>query len=215
MSQLQIRDLACYWQQSGWCAGGGALAEVLHTLADQKRLGCDVVVSPHQPGSGSVHSMLLPGLLLWQPSQSMEKAGGRCPCFVWQLSQLIVVFRKWRQGQQQNMVDLSLSGFRNSKHTCSPMYHAPWLELSTGICATLSGTHQAEQVSLHLTVVHLLSWIQGLNLNTGCHGLIIAATKGSNEFTWSPSHLWIWHHLFSSHQCTLTKEMNVGRNCPE
>jgi hypothetical protein len=31
--------------------------------------------------------------LLWQPSQSMEEAGGRCPCFVCRLSQLSVACR--------------------------------------------------------------------------------------------------------------------------
>jgi hypothetical protein len=91
---------------------------------------------PTSPRTGSVHRMLLPGLLLWQPSQSMEEAGGRCSCFVWQLSQLSVAWGKRRQGEQQNMVDLSLSGLENSKHIATPSYHAPWFELSTGLCAT-------------------------------------------------------------------------------
>jgi hypothetical protein len=72
-----------------------------------------------------------------------------------------------------------------------------------------------EQVSIHLPVVHQLSWIQGLTLNTQLLGLIIADTQGRNEVTCSPSHLLIWHHLFSSHQGTETKEVNVGQNCPE
>jgi hypothetical protein len=59
------------------------------------------------PGTGSVPSQLLPGLLLWQPSQSIEEAGARCPCFVWQISHLSVACGKWRQGEQQNMVNLS------------------------------------------------------------------------------------------------------------
>jgi hypothetical protein len=39
---------------------------------------------------------LLPALLLWQPSQWMEEAGGRCPCFVCKLSQISVAWGKWR-----------------------------------------------------------------------------------------------------------------------
>jgi hypothetical protein len=73
-----------------------------------------------------------------------------------------------------------------------------------------SGTHQAEQASLRLTVVYRLSWIQGVTLNTRCHG-----RQGRNEVTWRPSNLLIWHHLFSSYQGTLKKQMNVGLNCPE
>ena len=37
-----------------------------------------------------------------------------------------------------------------------------------------------------------------------CHSLTIVAMQGRNEVTCSPSHLLIWHHLFSSHQGTLT-----------
>jgi hypothetical protein len=44
---------------------------------------------------------------------------------------------------------------------------------------------------------------------------IIAATQGRNEVIWRPRHLLIWHHFVSSHQGTLSKEMNVGQNCPE
>jgi hypothetical protein len=54
-------------------------------------------------GPGRVHRQLLPGLLLWQPSQSMEEAGGRCPCFVWNLSQLSLAWGNRTQGKQQNM----------------------------------------------------------------------------------------------------------------
>jgi hypothetical protein len=85
---------------------------------------------PTSPGTGSVHRQLLPSLLLWQPSQSMEETGGRCPCFVWKFSQ---ASGKWRQ----NMVDLSSSGFRNSKPTASPRNHVPFFELSTGLRATM------------------------------------------------------------------------------
>jgi hypothetical protein len=145
---------------------------------------------PISPGTGSVHRQLLPALLLWQPSQSMEEAGGMCPCFVWQLSQLSVAWGKRRQGQQQNMVDLSSSGLGNLKHTASPSYHAPLFEFSTGLCKLGTGTHQAEQASLHLTVVHRLSWIQGLTLNTQWHDLIIAAMQSRNEVTWSPVTCW-------------------------
>jgi hypothetical protein len=77
-----------------------------------------------------------------------------------------------------------------------------------------SGTQQTGQTSPHLTVVHRLSWIQGLTLNTRCYSLKIADIHGMNEVSWCPSHLLIWHHLFSSQQGTLTKKMNVGPNCP-
>jgi hypothetical protein len=75
-------------------------------------------------------------------------------------------------------------------------------------------THQAEQPSLQITVVHQLSGIQLVTLNTRCHGFIRADTQGRNEVSWSPCHLVIWYHLFFSHQVILTKEMNVGRNRP-
>jgi hypothetical protein len=56
---------------------------------------------------------------------------------MWQLSQLSVACGKQRQGQQENMVDLSSSWFWNCKHTARPSYyHAPWIELSTGLFAT-------------------------------------------------------------------------------
>jgi hypothetical protein len=106
-------------------------------------------------------------------------------------------------------------GFRNSKHTASPSYNTPWFELSTGLCAYWVRTYQAEKDALHLTVVYWLSWIQGLTLNTRCHALILAAMQGRSEVTWSPSDLWIWNHLFSRHQGTLTKERNVWWICPE
>jgi hypothetical protein len=34
------------------------------------------------------------------------------------------------------MVDLTSSGLGNSKHMASTRYHAPWFELSTGLCDT-------------------------------------------------------------------------------
>jgi hypothetical protein len=92
---------------------------------------------PTSPGTRSVHQQLLTGLLLWQPSQSMEEAGGKCPCFVWKLSQLSVARAKWRQGKHQNIVQMSSSGLRNSKHTASPSYHAFLFEFSTGLFETL------------------------------------------------------------------------------
>jgi hypothetical protein len=122
---------------------------------------------------------------------------------------------KWRQGKQQNMVDLSSSDLGNSKHTSSWNYHAPWFEMSTVLWETWVWNSSSRTGLLHLTVVHRLSWIQGVTLNTQCHGLIIAAKHARNEVTWNPSHLLILFHLFSSHQGTLTKEMNVGWNCPE
>jgi hypothetical protein len=88
------------------------------------------------PGTRNVHRQLLPGLWLWQPSKSMDEVGGRCSCFVWKLSQSSVACRKWRQEQQQTMVEVSSSGLGNSKHTASPNYHAPWFELSIGLSAT-------------------------------------------------------------------------------
>jgi hypothetical protein len=143
------------------------------------------------PGTGSVHRLLLPCLLLWQPSQSMEEDGGRCPCFVWQLSQLSVA------GE---------NGDRDSNRTW-----LTWAWLDCGILHTLlahatmphglncpqafvplgSGTHQAEQASLHLTVVHWLSWIQGLTLSKRFHSLIIPDTQARNKVKWNPSHLLI------------------------
>jgi hypothetical protein len=137
--------------------------------------------------------------------QSIGEARRRCPCFVWQLSQLRVFCCKRRQGQQQNMVDLSSSGLGNSKHTASPSYHAQWFELSINLCATwvwhslsrrgISSPHCAASAVMN----------SGFTLNTQCHGLIID-TQGRNEVIWSSSHLLIWHHLFSSHRGTLTKE---------
>jgi hypothetical protein len=49
-----------------------------------------VLMQSDQSGTGSAHRQLLPGLLLWQPSNSMEEAGGKCPCFVWKLPKLSV-----------------------------------------------------------------------------------------------------------------------------
>jgi hypothetical protein len=66
----------------------------------------------------------------------MEETRGRCPCLAWKLSQLTVAWGKWRQGQQQNMVDLRSSGLGNSKHTARSKDHALLFELFTGLCAT-------------------------------------------------------------------------------
>jgi hypothetical protein len=132
-------------------------------------------------------------------------------------------------GQQQNMGDLSSSGLGNSKQTTSPSYHTPWLVLSTGLCATWvwnwpSGTGLFSSHCAASAVMNSGSHPEHRMLqidnsrharHTGCHRLIIAGTQGRNVITWCPSHLMIWHHLLSSHQGTLTKEINVGRNCPE
>jgi hypothetical protein len=118
------------------CGGKGAVAEVLMQSDQSEKAWMWCHSWPTPPGTGSVHRQLLPGLLLWQPSQLMEEARGRCPCFVWQLSQLRATCGKRRQGQQQNMADLSSSGLGSSKQTASPSYHDPWFQLSTGICAT-------------------------------------------------------------------------------
>jgi hypothetical protein len=133
---FRSESLACYWHPSGWYAGGVALAGVLTQSDWSKKTWLWSHSGPTSPGTGSVHRQHLPGLLLWQTNQSMEEAGGSCLYFVWQLSQLSVAWEKRRQGQQQNMVDLSSSGLANSKHTASPSYHSPWFQASTGICAT-------------------------------------------------------------------------------
>jgi hypothetical protein len=57
------------------------------------------------------------------------------PLLLWKLSQIRVAWRKRRQGQQHNMVDLSSSGLGNSKRTASPSYIAPGFELSKGLYA--------------------------------------------------------------------------------
>jgi hypothetical protein len=136
MSHLQIRS-SCLLLAPKWlvCGKGGALVGVLMQSDQSEKTWLWCLSGPTSPGTGSVHWQLLTGLLLWQPSQTMEEAGRRYPCFVWQLSQLGVAWRKRRQGQEQNMADLSLSGFGNSRHTASPNYHTPWFELSTGLCA--------------------------------------------------------------------------------
>jgi hypothetical protein len=188
------------------CGEGGALAGVLKPFDELENIWWSCHSGPTSPGTGSVHRQLLPGLLLWQPNQSMEKLEeGVCPCFVWQLSQLNVAWGK-RRHVQQNMVDLSSFQFRNSKHQLAQATTPHDLNCPQAFVQLGSATHQAEEASLHLTVVHRLSWIQGVTLNTRCHGLIIADTQGGNEVTWSPSHLLIWHHLFSSNQVTLSRK---------
>jgi hypothetical protein len=53
MSHLQIRSscllLAPKWLVCGW---GGALVGLLHSLTNQKRLGCDASVVPHHQELG-------------------------------------------------------------------------------------------------------------------------------------------------------------------
>jgi hypothetical protein len=115
---------------------GRALAGVLRQSDQSEKTWLCCYREPTSPGTESVYRQLLPGLLLWQPSQWKEEARGRSPCFVWKLSQWNVACRIWRQWQPQNMVDLSSSGVGNSKHTASLSYHAPWFELSPGLCAT-------------------------------------------------------------------------------
>jgi hypothetical protein len=153
---------------------GRALAGVLRQSDQSEKTWLCCYREPTSPGTESVYRQLLPGLLLWQPSQWKEEARGRSPCFVWKLSQWNVACRIWRQWQPQNMVDLSSSGVGNSKHTASLSYHAPWFELSPGLCATWVWNSPSRTGPLHVTVVHELSWIQGRTLNTKCHGLIIA-----------------------------------------
>jgi hypothetical protein len=110
--------------------------------------------------------------------QSMGEARGRCPCFLWQLSQLHVVYCKWRQGQQQNMVDLRSSGLGNSKHNASPSYHMQWFELSIDLCATWVW-HSLRRTGLsssHCGASAVMN--SGFTLNTQCHGLIIDTQPG-------------------------------------
>jgi hypothetical protein len=93
---FRSEELAYYWHQIGWCAGGGAISGVL-MQSDQSEKTCLWCHSgPTSPGTGSVQRHLLSGMLLWQPSQSVKEAGGRCPCFLWYLSQLSVAWGKRR-----------------------------------------------------------------------------------------------------------------------
>jgi hypothetical protein len=62
---------------------------------------------------------------------------------------------------------------------------------------------------LDVTVVHRLPRFQGLTMNTWSHSVVLADWQGRNEVTWRPSHLLVWHHLFSCQQCTL----NHGNEC--
>jgi hypothetical protein len=180
-----------------------------------KILGCDVTVNPHHQELGmSIGSFCLACCYVCQASQwkNLEKvASALCASF------LSYVWPRENGGKASNRTWLPWAlqdwGIPNTLLEQATMPHglnSPQAFLQLG-----SGTHQAEQASLHLTVVHQLSWIQGLTLNTRCQSLITAAMQGRNDVTWSPIHLLIWHHLFSSHQGTLSKEMNVGWNCPE
>jgi hypothetical protein len=124
---------------------GRALAGVLRQSDQSEKTWLCCYREPTSPGTESVYRQLLPGLLLWQPSQWKEEARGRSPCFVWKLSQWNVACRIWRQWQPQNMVDLSSSGVGNSKHTASLSYHAPWLNCPQAFVQLGYGTHLAEQ----------------------------------------------------------------------
>jgi hypothetical protein len=135
MSHLKIRRSWLFLHLPLMCRGSGISGSAYTVWQIRKHwLWCHS--GPTSTRTGRVPRQFLPCLLLWRPSQWMEEARGSCPCFVWQLSQWSVTWEKWRQGQQQNMVDLSSSGLENSKHTASPGYHSPWFELSTGYGAT-------------------------------------------------------------------------------
>jgi hypothetical protein len=137
MSHLQIRRsyllLAPKWLD---CGEGGALAEVLKQSDQSEKTWFWCHYGPTSPGTGSVHRQLLPSLLLWQQSQSMEEAGGKCPCFVWKISELSMVWRKRRKRGNRTWLTWAPPAWGYSKHTASPSYHAPRFELSTGHRAT-------------------------------------------------------------------------------
>jgi hypothetical protein len=120
----------------------------------------------------------------------MEEAGERCPCFMWQLSKLSVAWGKWRQDSNRTWLTWTCQDWwiPNTLLAENTMPHS--LNYPQGFVQLGSGTHQAEQSSLHLSVLHCMSWIQDLTLNTWCHRLIIAATQGRNEVTWRPVTCW-------------------------
>jgi hypothetical protein len=126
-----------------------------------------------------------------------------------------VACRKCRQGLQQNMVYLSSSELGNSKYTVSSSYHAWWFELSTGLCATFicNSPSRTGLFSSHCGVSAVMN--SGSQSEHKMSQLIIADPQGRYEVSFSPCHLLIWHHLFFSHQGTLTKDMNFGQNCPD
>jgi hypothetical protein len=126
MSHLQIRR-SCLLLAQKWlvCRGKGGLIRSTSQSDQSEKTFLSCHSGCTTPETESVHRQLLPGLLLWQPSQSVKEAGVTCPCFVWQLSHFGVAWWKQRQGQQQNMFHLSSSGLGNSKHTANPNYHAP------------------------------------------------------------------------------------------
>jgi hypothetical protein len=66
----------------------------------------------------------------------MVEAGGR-PLHCVEAFSVKCGLVKTEKRQQQNMVDLYSSELGNSKQTSSPIYLAPWFELSTGLCKTL------------------------------------------------------------------------------
>jgi hypothetical protein len=139
----------------------------------------------------------------------------KVPLLCVEFSQLCVAWGKRRQGQQQNMFDLSSSGLGNSKHTASPSYHAQWFELSTGLCATWvwNSPSRRRHSSSHCCASAVM--------NSCCqpeHTMSRFDNSSHTRQGWgymesqSPVDL---TSLILSHQHTLTKEMNVGRNCPE
>jgi hypothetical protein len=197
------------------CGEGGVFVGVLLWSGKSEKTELWCHSGSTSPGSWSVHRHLLPGLLLWLPSHSMEDDGGRCPCFVWNSSQLSVPEENGDRDRNRTWLIWTPQdwGIPNTFLAQATMPHG--LNCPQAIVQLRFGTHQAEQASLQVTVLHRLSWIQGLTLNTRSHSLIIADTQGSNEVSWSHSQLLIWLHLFSSLQGTLTKEMNVGWNCLE
>jgi hypothetical protein len=102
------------------------------------------------------HRQVLPGLFYGSQASQCKKLeeGGPalCESFSIKCGQ-----GKQRQGQQQNMVDVSSTGLGNSKHTASPSYHAHGWNCPHDFLQLGSETHQAEQASLQLTVMHQLS----------------------------------------------------------
>ena len=70
---FRSEDLACYWLQSGWCAGGRALVGVLiqSNQSEKAWLWCHSGLT--SPGNGSVHRQLMPGLLLWSQASQWKK----------------------------------------------------------------------------------------------------------------------------------------------
>jgi hypothetical protein len=136
----------------------------------------------------------------------------KVPCSVWQLSQLSVAWGKRRQGQQQNMVDLNSSNWGTQNTLLAQAIKPHGLNCTQAFVQLGSGTHQAEQASLHLTVVHWLSWIQPEHTMSWFDNSRHARQEWGYMESQSRGDL---TSVVSSHQGTLTKEKNVGRYCPE